>query len=79
MTAWDTTNARAGVSARGATAWRYYAVTLALPFANGAAQSGTVFVEHALVVLVLPPLLIALAWAAHRAAQALVSAARRAA
>jgi hypothetical protein len=46
----------------------YYAITLALPFANGAAQSGTVFVEQALVVLVLPPLLIALAWAAHRLA-----------
>jgi hypothetical protein len=48
----------------------YYAVTLALPIANGAAQSGVGFVEHALVVLVLPPLLIALVWAVHRAAQA---------
>jgi hypothetical protein len=41
----------------------YYAVTLALPLANGAAQSGTAFMEHALVVLVVPPLLIVLACA----------------
>jgi hypothetical protein len=46
----------------------YYAVTLALPIANGAAHSGAVFVEHAVVVLVLPPVLIALAHAVHRAA-----------
>jgi hypothetical protein len=39
----------------------YYVVTLAIPFANGAARSGMAFVEHALVVLVVPPLLIALA------------------
>jgi hypothetical protein len=31
----------------------YYAVTLVLPLANGAAQSGA-FAEHALVVLVVP-------------------------
>jgi hypothetical protein len=43
----------------------YYAVTLVLPLANGAAQSGAPFVDHALVVLVVPPLLIALAWAVH--------------
>ena len=43
-------------------AW-YYAVTLALPVANGAAQAGTSFVEHAAVVLVLPPALIVLACA----------------
>jgi hypothetical protein len=42
----------------------YYAVTLALPLANGAAHSGA-FVEHALVVLVVPPILILLAYAAH--------------
>jgi hypothetical protein len=41
-------------------AW-YYAVTLALPLANGAAQAGAAFVEHALVVLLLPPVLIVLA------------------
>jgi exosortase/archaeosortase family protein len=44
-------------------AW-YYAITLALPVANGAAAAGAVFVEHALVVLVLPPLLIVMAFAA---------------
>jgi hypothetical protein len=36
----------------------YYAVTLALPLANGAGQAGAVFVEHALVVLVFPLVLI---------------------
>jgi hypothetical protein len=41
----------------------YYAVTLALPLANGAAQAGAAFVEHARVVIVLPPVLILLAWA----------------
>jgi hypothetical protein len=45
----------------------YYAVTLALPLANGAAQAGAPFADHALVVLVVPPLLIALAWAVRRA------------
>jgi uncharacterized membrane-anchored protein len=48
----------------------YYAVTLALPLANGAAQSGTAFAEHALVVLVVPALVIVLACAVHRIAQA---------
>jgi hypothetical protein len=52
----------------------YYAVTLALPMANGAAQSGTAFVKHAVVVLVLPLLLVALAhgvWSvAHRCTSA---------
>ncbi len=43
----------------------YYAVTLALPLANGAADAGSTFVRHALVVLVLPPLLIAAACAIH--------------
>jgi hypothetical protein len=37
----------------------YYAVTLAVPLANGAAQSGA-FVEHALAVLVVPPVAIIL-------------------
>jgi cytochrome c oxidase assembly factor CtaG len=36
----------------------YYAVTIALPLANGAAGAGTDFVDHALVVAVVPPLLI---------------------
>lgn len=44
-------------------AW-YYAVTLALPIANGAAQAVTAFAEHALAVLVLPPALIVLVCAA---------------
>ena len=38
----------------------YYAVTLAAPFANGAARSGATFVEHALVVVVVPPIAIVL-------------------
>ena len=37
----------------------YYAVTLAVPLANGAARSGA-FVEHALAVLVVPPVAIIL-------------------
>jgi hypothetical protein len=38
----------------------YYAVTLALPLANGAAQAGEAFATHALVVLVIPPIAIVL-------------------
>jgi len=49
-------------------AW-YYAVTLAVPLANGATHTGTVFFEHALVVLVVPPALIVLACAARGIAQ----------
>jgi hypothetical protein len=56
-------------------AW-YYAVTLALPLANGAARDGAAFVNHALIVLVVPPLLIVLVCAIHRAAQVLASACR---
>ncbi len=41
----------------------YYGVAIALPLANGAAQAGAVFVHHALAVLVVPPILIVLAWA----------------
>jgi len=36
----------------------YYAITLALPLANGAA--GPAFLEHAIVVLLVPPVLILL-------------------
>ena len=36
----------------------YYAVTLAIPLANGAAQSGGAFVRHAVVVLAVPAVLI---------------------
>jgi hypothetical protein len=46
----------------------YYAVTLALPLANGAARSGAAFIDHALVVLVVPPALIVLACAFYAAA-----------
>jgi Na+-transporting methylmalonyl-CoA/oxaloacetate decarboxylase beta subunit len=49
-------------------AW-YYAVTLALPLANGAAQAVAAFAEHALVVLVLPPVLIVLVCAAREIAR----------
>ena len=48
----------------------YYAVTLALPLANGAAPSGA-FLEHALVVLVVPPIAIILGCAVHTIAHAL--------
>lgn len=41
----------------------YYAVTLALPVANGAARADA-FLEHALVVLVVPPVTVLLACAA---------------
>ena len=55
----------------------YYAVTLALPLANGAAQSGARFVDHALVVLVVPPVVITLACAVHQTAHALAARSRR--
>lgn len=42
----------------------YYAVTLAVPLANGAARSGA-FVQHALAVLVVPLVAIMLAGAVH--------------
>jgi hypothetical protein len=41
----------------------YYAVTLALPLANGATQAGATFVGHAVIVLVVPPILIVLVYA----------------
>lgn len=50
----------------------YYAVTLALPLANGAANAGSAFVAHALVVLVMPPVIIGLACAVHAAGRALL-------
>jgi hypothetical protein len=43
----------------------YYAVTLALPIANGAARSGTTFLKHALVVLLVPLLPVAFGSAMH--------------
>jgi hypothetical protein len=39
----------------------YYAVTLVIPLANGAARSGAAFVEHAIVVVAVPPIVIVLA------------------
>lgn len=38
----------------------YYAITLGLPLMNGAGRAGTTFVYHALVVLVVPLVLVAL-------------------
>jgi hypothetical protein len=55
----------------------YYAVTLAVPLANGAAPSGA-FVEHALAVLVVPPVAIVLACTVHTIAHALANACRAA-
>ena len=57
-------------------AW-YYAVTLALPLANGAAHAGAAFMEHALIVLILPPVLIVLASVACEMARALAGLERR--
>ena len=51
----------------------YYIVTLALPLANGAAQSGAAFVNHALAVLVVPPILIVLACALRKVAHVFAS------
>jgi len=46
----------------------YYAVTLALPLANGAAQAGAAFVKHAIVVLVVPAVAIMAGCALHSVA-----------
>jgi len=43
----------------------YYALTLAVPLANGAALSDTAFVRHAVAVFVVPPAAIMLACAVH--------------
>jgi hypothetical protein len=43
----------------------YYVVTLVLPLANGVAASGDAFAVHALVVLAVPPILIALGCGVH--------------
>ena len=53
----------------------YYAITLAVPLANGAAQSGA-FVKHALVVFVVPPAAVVLACAVHTIARAVARACR---
>ena len=54
----------------------YYAVTLALPLANGAAQSGAAFTEHALMVLIVPPVVIVFACAVHTIRRAIWDAMR---
>jgi hypothetical protein len=43
----------------------YYVVTLAMPLANGAARAGAAFIEHAVIVLVVPPAIIVLGCAVH--------------
>ena len=50
----------------------YYAVTLALPLANGAAYAGSAFAAHAVVVLLMPPVMIGLACALHAAGRGLL-------
>jgi hypothetical protein len=47
----------------------YYGITLAVPLAHGAAWSAA-FVKHALVVLLVPPIVILIACAVHTAARA---------
>ena len=44
----------------------YYAVTVAIPLANGAAQSGATFWQHTLAVLVAPPAIVVLVCVAYR-------------
>ena len=39
----------------------YYGITIVVPLANGAAQSGSIFLEHAVVVLIVPAVAIACA------------------
>ncbi|HZM93527.1 MAG TPA: hypothetical protein VFB92_08905 [Vicinamibacterales bacterium] len=48
----------------------YYIVALALPLANGAAGAGAAFVDHALVVLFVPPSLIVVTCTTHGIARA---------
>jgi hypothetical protein len=48
----------------------YYAVTLALPLANGAASAGARFAVHAGMVLVVPPVAIVLACGLYDSARA---------
>jgi hypothetical protein len=47
----------------------YYGVTVAVPLANGAAQSAVAFTEHALVVLCVPLVVIVFACAVHTVAR----------
>jgi exosortase K len=49
----------------------YYIITLAVPILNGAAQAGDAFLQHGLVVLLVPPLVITLAYTLHHTARSL--------
>jgi hypothetical protein len=49
----------------------YYFVTLALPLVNGAAWAGDAFLNHALVVLLVPPALILLVYTMRHGARSL--------
>jgi hypothetical protein len=51
----------------------YYAVTLVLPLANGAAESGAAFLTHAVVVAIVPPILVVLVCAVRGWARTLAS------
>ncbi len=52
----------------------YYIVTLGLPLANGAAQSGAAFVNHAVLVFAVPPILITLVCTIQKTAQVFAAA-----
>ena len=52
----------------------YYAITLAVPFLNGSAQAGDVFLTHALVVLLVPLVLIGVVCAILQIAQRVTAA-----
>lgn len=43
----------------------YYAITLVVPLGNGAAPADSTFREHAVVVLLVPPIAIVLACTVH--------------
>ena len=55
----------------------YYGITLIVPLANGAAQSGSIFLEHALIVLIVPPTIIVCACLVRALAGALRSRSQR--
>lgn len=48
----------------------YYAVTVAIPLANGAAQSSAPFGQHLLAVLVVPPVMVVVVCIAYTIADA---------
>lgn len=54
----------------------YYAVTLGLPLANGAAEAGAAFAKHAVIVLVVPAVAIVAACAIRAIARALITLSR---